>query len=69
MLHKQVRDPAIALSSAKLFENPGLHSDADLAAAFVAYNRVRAKVGLPGPAQGADKRPKGLLGRLKAFFS
>ena len=68
MIHKQVRDPAIALSSAKFFEDPGLYSDADLAAAFVAYNRIRAKVGLPAGEPGASGRPRGLLGRLKDIF-
>jgi hypothetical protein len=68
MIHKQVRDPAIALSSAMLFEKAGIYSDADLAAAFVAYNRVRAKVGLPAGDPGAGERPRGLLGRLKDIF-
>jgi hypothetical protein len=65
MLHKQVRDPAIALSAAKLFESPGDHSNADLAAAFVAYNRVRTKVGLPDAGPGPGGLRRGLLGRLR----
>jgi hypothetical protein len=68
MIHKQVRDPAIALPGAKLFERLGDHSDADLAAAFVRYNRVRAKVGLPGAGPGGGGRPKGPLGRLMDAF-
>ena len=69
MILKQVRDPAIALSAAKLFENPGLHTDAELAAAFVAYNRIKTKVGLPGAAPGPGGGRKGLAARLRDLLN
>ena len=68
MIHKQVRDPAIALSSGKLFDGLGGHSDADLAAAFVRYNRLRTKVDLADPGPGPGGGPKGIVGRLMATF-
>lgn len=64
MLLKHVRDPAVALSSRRLFDDPAGHSDADLAAAFVAYNRVRAKVELPAALAGAVSGTRGPLRRL-----
>jgi hypothetical protein len=62
MLLKKVRDPGTALVSSRLFERPGDFSDAELASAFAAYNRIRTKIDLPGA--GAPERRPGRAGRL-----
>ncbi|HUN66515.1 MAG TPA: hypothetical protein VMW43_10470 [Bacteroidota bacterium] len=49
MLKKNIRDPIVALSSARLFTDIGGYSDADLTAAFESYNRQRHKVRIDGP--------------------
>lgn len=59
MLHKQIRDPKIALNSSLLYEQLDRYTDADLRSAFIAYNRVRPKVLLaseePPPKRGGVK--------------
>ncbi len=62
MLHKHVRDPRIALKSGLLFEQLNQYSDADLRAAFVAYNALKRRVALDGPV--IHEKEKG----LKSFF-
>lgn len=57
MLHKQIRDPAIALRSGLLFDRLSSYSDADLRAAFVSYNATRRRVDVqqaptPAPSRG-----------------
>ena len=49
MLHKNIRDPKIALKSDLLFQNLESYDDADLRAAFVAYNKLKPKVELRQP--------------------
>ncbi|MBX2991187.1 MAG: hypothetical protein KF749_08465 [Bacteroidetes bacterium] len=44
MLHKGIRDPNVALNSNLLFEHAESHSDADMQAAFIAYNRLKKRV-------------------------
>lgn len=66
MIHTQTRDPKVALVSSRLFDGLAGFSDADLAAAFVRYNRVRTKVGLHGPAATAAAGRPGPFGRLLA---
>jgi hypothetical protein len=44
MLLKSIRDPEIALDGKKLFEHLQRYTDADLAAAFLAYNRLNTKI-------------------------
>lgn len=43
MLFKRIRDPKIALQSSLLFAELDRYSDADLRAAFVAYNRLHPR--------------------------
>jgi hypothetical protein len=62
MLHKKIRDPETALHSEKFFEQHESYSDADLRAAFVAYNAVRHRVTL-APSQPEHVR-QGLWHRL-----
>lgn len=44
MLHKNIRDPKIALKSNLFWDKPENYTAAELRAAFIAYNRVRKKV-------------------------
>jgi hypothetical protein len=68
MLHKNIRDPNIALNAGRLFDDLRAYSDADLAGAFRSYNRLRAKVENSGnitvvpPADGAT--PSSFLKKL-----
>jgi hypothetical protein len=68
MLRRQIRDPATALDSSKLFARLGEYSDADLAAAFTAYNRFRAKVDLPAEDAAASAGRRGVIGRVVGFL-
>lgn len=62
MLYKNIRDPKVALKSGLLFDQLERYSDADLRAAFIAYNSVRKKVNLR--IEDATEEEKG----LKSFF-
>ena len=44
MLHRNIRDPKVALASHLLFAELESYSDHDFRAAFVAYNKLRRKV-------------------------
>jgi hypothetical protein len=46
MLHKNIRDPKIALKSQLFWDELEKYSDGDLRSAFVAYNKVKRKVEL-----------------------
>lgn len=66
MLHKQIRDPAIALQSGLLFDRLFSYSNEDLRAAFVSYNAGRRRVEVnPVP---APESPRGFLGWLQSFL-
>ncbi len=69
MLHKNIRDPRIALESRRLFEDLPSYSDSDLTYAFVTYNKLRAKVHVAGAIE-PDRKQKGRagLGFLKRFI-
>ena len=69
MLLKKIRDPDTALVSARLFDHLDGYSSADLASAFVAYNRVRTKIELPGTAAGAPGQGRGVVRRFLSLFS
>ncbi len=66
MLHKQIRDPAIALQAGLLFDRLASYSDEDLRAAFVSYNATRRRVDVH-PAS-APAPPRGFLGWLQSFL-
>ncbi len=69
MLLKKIRDPETALVSSKLFERLGEFSSADLATAFVAYNRLKTKIELPAAAgTGMPGRGRGFAERLLALI-
>ncbi len=57
MLHKQIRDPAVAVQAGLLFDQISSYSDEELRAAFVSYNASRRRVEIqptpaPAPARG-----------------
>ncbi len=57
MLHKQIRDPAVAVRAGLLFDQISSYSDEELRAAFVSYNARRRRVEIqptpaPAPARG-----------------
>ena len=62
MLHKNIRDPGIALNSRLLFADLPSYSDADLTYAFLTYNRIKTKVQVAGTIE-ADRKEKGRLPR------
>lgn len=66
MRHKGVRDPAVALAANRFFDDLNSYSDADLRAAFIAYNRVRKKVELVPEPETAS--PRGWRRFLRRIF-
>ncbi len=68
MLHKNIRDPKIALQSNKFFENAGVYSDEDLRFAFIAYNKLRPKVTIQNLTT-PNVEQTGMLTALKRFFT
>jgi len=66
MLLKNIRDPKVALKSGLLFENLQSYTDADLAAAFHAYNKLRPKVQLLPLVH--EQRKRGLKQALLSLF-
>ncbi len=66
MVHKQIRDPAIALQVGLLFDRLSSYSDEDLRAAFVSYNAGRRRVEVrPAPAPASTR---GFLVWLQSFL-
>jgi len=63
MLVRQIRDPAIALRSQLLFESHRSYADADLKAAFIAYNAVKRRVDVE-PAPDVPRR-RGFAGLVR----
>jgi hypothetical protein len=63
---KQIRDPQVALKAVLLFREHASYTDAELRAAFVAYNKLRPKVPLTTTSQPEGQRPswKQLLMKL-----
>jgi len=66
MLQKQIRDPGRALAPGLLFDELSTTTDADLRAAFVAYNIARKRVDVQPAAAAAPER--GLLRWLRALL-
>jgi hypothetical protein len=69
MLHKNIRDPQIALDSAKLFSDLSTFSDGDFIRAFVTYNKLRMKVVLEKAIVLPEEKPLSLFGRVAKIFS
>lgn len=62
MLLKGVRDPRVALSPSKFFDDLGTYTDLELVQTFSAYNRIRPKVTLAAAVEAAQE------GGMRAFF-
>ena len=69
MLHKNIRDPKIALDSKRLFADLGRYSDADLSCSFHTYNTLKSKVRVEGVVEPGAARPRGVMTTLKNLFS
>jgi len=67
MLHKNIRDPKIALDSKRLFSDLSQFSDAELSHAFRTYNALRTKIQLEGNIVVEDEKPN-LVQRLKQLI-
>jgi hypothetical protein len=69
MLHKNIRDPKIALDSKRLFSELHTFSDGELTYAFLTYNKLRAKVHLEGSiAADRTERPT-FVQKLRNIFT
>ncbi len=69
MLHKNIREPRVALDSGRLFSHLSEFSDADLIHAFRTYNQIRTKVPLEGALRLPVLQQSSLLKRVAAMFS
>jgi hypothetical protein len=69
ILHKNIRDPKIALDSKLLFIDLAKYSDADLTYAFLTYNKVKTKVNVKGMLVAERKEKKAFITRLLSLFS
>jgi hypothetical protein len=68
MLHKNIREPGIALDSRRLFTELSRYSDSDLAYAFLTYNKIRTKVQVAGTIEADRSGKRGFAhGLLKLF--
>lgn len=65
MLHKNIRDPKVALDAKNLFRDLGKYSDADLTHAFRTYNTIRSKITLESDIVVDEIRPT-FFERLKS---
>lgn len=66
MMHKQIRDPKIALQSTLFFTDLPSFSDDDLRSAFIAYNRLKPRVSIAG--QEAVGPQRGALSFFRKLF-
>ena len=68
MLHKNIRDPKVALDSKRLFAHLSSYTDNDLTYAFLTYNKLKTKVHLTGMIQADRAEQPGFFGKLKHAF-
>lgn len=68
MLHKNIRDPKIALDSKRLFTDLATYSDRDLILAFVTYNKVRAKILMNKPIVVPEELQSSFFKRMRRLF-
>ena len=69
MLHKNIRDPKIALNAKLLFSGLDEYTDEDLTYAFVTYNTIKAKVHIEGNIEAEKKINDRSTSLLKKIFS
>lgn len=68
MLHKNVRDPKIALDSQRLFQDLHTFRDSDLFSAFRSYNQIRTKVALDASVAPRSERSPSFFRRVIGLF-
>ncbi len=69
MLHKNIRDPKVALDAKHLFEDLPRYPDSDLAYAFLTYNKLRSRIPIAGTIRLPESTEKRSLGRtLRNLF-
>jgi hypothetical protein len=68
MLHRNIRDPRIALDSKKLFSELASFSDDDLTRAFITYNALKTKVHFTGPVAAGSSEKPGFVTKLKKLL-
>ena len=68
MLHKNIRDPKIALDHKRLFSDLGSYSNADLKYAFSTYNTIMPHLRAQGGIVVEQKKAASLLQRLTGLF-
>jgi hypothetical protein len=68
MLHQGIRDPKVALKSDLLYEKLEQYTDADLRAAFVAYNKQRKRVDI-ALVEKPQRHDTGMKALFKKLFS
>ncbi len=69
MLHKNIRDPKIALDHKRLFTELTSYSDADLTYAFFTYNKLKTKIHIGGTVTADKGMNKGIGMLIKKVFS
>ena len=69
MLHKNIRDPRVALDSRRLFSDLSKYSDADLTYAFFTYNKIKTKVQIEGVIEPDQQESRGMAARFLKLFS
>lgn len=68
MLHKNIRDPKIALNAKRLFEELSSYTDPDLTYAFLTYNKLRSKIHVAGTIE-PDQQSRHSFGQtLRTMF-
>lgn len=68
MLHKNVRDPRIALDVLHLFRDLPAFSDDDLAYAFLTYNRIKTKVRASGRIEAVNRETPGIRNAVRKLL-
>jgi hypothetical protein len=67
MLHRNIRDPKVALDPQRLFHDLPMFSDHDLITAFQSYNKIRTKVAMEGELH-VEEPKRRFLDRLKSLI-
>ena len=65
MLHKNIRDPKIALDARRLFAGLSSFTDDELTYAFLTYNALKTKVHFDGAVKVDRKEEPGILSKIK----
>ncbi|MBI1803055.1 MAG: hypothetical protein HY033_09145 [Ignavibacteriae bacterium] len=68
MLHRNIRDPKIALDSKRLFADLAKYTDEELTYAFLTYNKIRTKVHIDGLVESDRKEKPSMIRRLAGLF-